>query len=745
LARSFLDRKARLAGLEFDRTLSPEDGAEALVAQVEAQLKDMEAFKPRAKAEGRKAEKRLAQQIQAAQDLIAQITDIADKNTRLKEAGYVPLMRFGNYGVYVTETDAEGNTEQIFFGMYQTQREANQAARALAEEYPRADIEQSPVSKQSYRLYAGISPETLALFAEHADLSKDPVFQKYLQLAVSNRAALKRLIKRKGVPGFSRDVPRTLAHFIISNARLSAQNYHFGPIKSHIDTLKGDVRDEAQKLFDYLAEPNEEAAGMRAYLFFHFLGGSVASAFVNATQPLSTTLPYLAQFGGAALAGSELLRAGHEAARNAPGADVAEAYLRAQQDGIIAPQEIYQLMAEARGSGTGAAYRLNRAWGMFFGLAEQFNRRTTFIAAYRIALARGQADPYAFAKEAVDETQFVYSKANRPNWARGPVGSVVFTFKQFSISYLEFLKRLPRGSQVLALGILIAAAGLEGLPFVDDLDDLIDTLGQWLGFATNTQRARQRIAAQILGQNATPYVLRGFSAGLPFDLSGRLGFGNLVPGTAALKPSETHRLREAAEALGPAGGLVESVLKGVDRGASGDMAGAAKLVVPNAARAAMEGMSQWVTGQVSDQQGRLIGPATKAEAFFKTLGFASSRQKAESKKQEAEYRDIELQRRTEDRFAEAITRAALAKDAAAAIVGGMLTRSLPQIILRDSNRGLVGYLANGASAFIISAASERVVKGSGGPALIGGMVMTVGRIAEDIFSRKLVEFGSLSD
>ncbi|MCI0403460.1 MAG: hypothetical protein L0212_08055, partial [Acidobacteria bacterium] len=65
--------------------------------------------------------------------------------------------------------------------------------------------------------------------------------------------------------------------------------------------------------------------------------------------------------------------------------------------------------------------------------------------------------------------------------------------------------------------------------------------------------------------------------------------------------------------------------------------------------------------------------------------------------------------------------------------------------LRDSNRGIVGYLANGASAFIVSAVADRVVRGSGGPALIGGMVMTVGRIVEDALGRKLVEFGSLSD
>lgn len=207
LARSFLDGKAR-AKLQFDRTLSPAKGAEGLVAQIEERMKgikDKDALK-------------------AERALIAQIKDIATKNARLKEAGYMPLMRFGNHAVYATELNEEGRTVQRYFGMYESEREANAAARELRSEYPQATIEQRPVSQESYKLFAGVSPETLALFAEHADLSQDPLFQRYLQLAVSNRAALKRLIKRKGTPGFSRDVTRTLAHFIVSNSRLAAQN-----------------------------------------------------------------------------------------------------------------------------------------------------------------------------------------------------------------------------------------------------------------------------------------------------------------------------------------------------------------------------------------------------------------------------------------------------------------------------------------------------------------------------------------
>ncbi|RDT21806.1 hypothetical protein, partial [Enterobacter hormaechei] len=72
-----------------------------------------------------------------------------------------------------------------------------------------------------------------------------------------------------------------------------------------------------------------------------------------------------------------------------------------------------------------------------FGMAEQLNRRSTFIAAYRIAKAQNMANPAAFAEKAVDETQFVYSKASKMRFGRGAVGGTLMTFKTYSIAYLE--------------------------------------------------------------------------------------------------------------------------------------------------------------------------------------------------------------------------------------------------------------------------------------------------------------------
>ena len=93
---------------------------------------------------------------------------------------------------------------------------------------------------------------------------------------------------------------------------------------------------------------------------------------------------------------------------------------RAETDGIVSPQEIHHLTAQAMGT-FGTHPYLQRAafiWAAPFSLAEQFNRRITFLAAYQTAKAEGMADPFEFAEKAVIETQGLYNKGNASNWAR---------------------------------------------------------------------------------------------------------------------------------------------------------------------------------------------------------------------------------------------------------------------------------------------------------------------------------------
>jgi hypothetical protein len=89
---------------------------------------------------------------------------------------------------------------------------------------------------------------------------------------------MKRLIHRKGTPGFSEDVGRVLAGFIYSNARQTSRNLHDGrdheAVNDIADKTQGELRDQAMKLADYVNNPVEEAHALRGLLFAQYLGGN---------------------------------------------------------------------------------------------------------------------------------------------------------------------------------------------------------------------------------------------------------------------------------------------------------------------------------------------------------------------------------------------------------------------------------------------------------------------------------------
>jgi N12 class adenine-specific DNA methylase len=566
------------------------------------------------------------------------VVTIGTKAQGLIDRGYAPLMRFGRYTVYVTK-----GQEQVYFGIFESEADANKMARELAA--PDVKVEQGVLSEEAFKIMSGMTPDTMELFAELTGVEKTEAFADFIRLAKNNRSAMKRLLERKGVAGFSTDASRVLASFVMSNARASSTNLHMGKIQKALADIPkemGDVKDEAVKLAEYVRNPIEEAARIRGLLFFQYLGGSVASAMVNMTQPVTMTLPYLSQFVGARRSASGLAAAMKDALAGVKEPRLKAALDRAERDGLVSPQEIHQLQGEAsRQFGSNVwVRRVSFLWGSLFSLAEQYNRRVTFIAAYRAAQAIENADPYGFASKAIEETQGIYTKANKPNWARGAVGSTLFTFKQYSISYMEFLKRLPPKERVLALAVLVAASGIQGLPFSDDLDDLIDTLAQHLGYAWNTKEQKTKLAAAVLGRDGAEFVLRGASAfpGFPIDVAGRLGMSNLLPGTGMLLKSKQDKAGEVFEALGPAGGIVRDAFKGE--------------FFPLAVRNAAKGIEMAETGWYKDTKGRNVMEVDALEAIAKGIGFQPARVARETRAVGMAQQNVALARTVETELAD---------------------------------------------------------------------------------------------
>jgi hypothetical protein len=213
------------------------------------------------------------------------------------------------------------------------------------------------------------------------------------------------------------------------------------------------------------------------------------------------------------------------------------------------------------------------------------------------------------------------SKANRPNWARGSIGATVFTFKQFSIAYIEFLKRLPAKERALALGLLILAAGMQGMPGADDLDDLIDMLAEQMGFSLNSKQAKRDFVAKLLGKDAAGYVMYGVSHGIPLDIAGRLSVGNLIPGTGIFKKSEQDESRDMKEIAGPIGSFATEILHAAKSGSGFD---SIKSALPKAVQDGFKGYDMLVTGEAHDKRGRRVADVTKLDAAIRFIGFNPS-------------------------------------------------------------------------------------------------------------------------
>ena len=609
------------------------------------------------------------------------------RTDKLMDDGYAPLSRFGQYTVDVVDSD--GNRE--YFGMFESAYEARKMKAEMDALYGNDDdftVTQGALSNEEFKLFAGVTPETAELFGEMmgldatGDKAADDAFQEYLRRTKNNRSTMKRLMHRKGIKGYSEDVGRVLASFVYSNARHTSAALNMGNLDRSIQDIpkgEGQLKDAAVKLAEYIKNPQEEGNVIRGWMFAQYLGGSIASAAVNITQPIAVSFPYLSQFGGAVKAASQLKRSSSDWAKSLKNknndhfeADLRDAIARAEADGTLSPQEVHNLLKQASGknplsAGDGTKIgdakalasntlsRVSLAWGSLFSLAEQVNRRVTFVAAYRMAVEQGMDNPAEFATKSIKETQFVYNKASRMNWGRGAVGGTLMTFKTYTVSYMELMHRLwtqgEKGSEERAqgrkavgimLGTLFLLGGAGGLPFMEDAEDLVDGIGQIMGYNFSSKKVRQDFLDEWIGEFAGDFIDGGISSvsGSPTDVSGRLGLGNLIPGTGIFK-ERTSNVRDILEVAGPAGDFVGRVGTGTRDIAKGvanlDTTSLKKGVLefaPTAVRNAVKGVSMATTGIYKDTKGYKVADVSPIDSAFKAIGFQP---RDISKIQEANY------------------------------------------------------------------------------------------------------------
>ena len=545
---------------------------------------------------------------EARQAAIEAIDRVFKKANDLKDQGYVPLMRFGKYFVRIyNPTTGEVAYRQHF----ESESERNLFYRNYDQSKIPAgyEIEQGQINELQHKLFQGVSPETVALFAKESGLPIGDAETAYIKYAVQNNPNLKRLLKRQGIEGFDSDLKRVLASFVMSNARYSANQTYNPAIDESITNIEDPAfQEDAIRLRDYSLDTQEELAAVKNFAFVWYMGFSAMFGVVNLTQPLLQTFPYLMQYSRDK---GTILRAFRKAVitwrkgTDAMDRKYKDHYERARKEGHLDPQNTWMMQGLERGkSGLGAStwQLISHASGLFAQASETVNRRTSLFAALDVAESLGQAkleklgfkDAYDFAVRTIQETQGIYNKGNRPRLARGNIGSALMMYKQFMIAYIEQMVRMQKAglyggeddefkkkmaalvgfgvsrSILTMLGILMALSGTTGLPFVRDILDVVETAGGLMGKPVNTEReiqiALQDALGQTLGNGVNTVLMDGIVNLNPWiDVKGRMGMGDLIPATAYFSPTTSDYMKssEISQIAGPIGGLLEKVKESV--------------------------------------------------------------------------------------------------------------------------------------------------------------------------------------
>lgn len=352
-------------------------------------------------------------------------------------------------------------------------------------------------------------------------------------------------------------------------------NQYYNEAQRTVSLLDGN-RDVMESDF----EGGKIASQARAYTSLFQLGGSLATGILNLVTLFTNTMPYLMSynakngFGGGfgvgevvaqmhtammqvgvkglstqwntaefydQIAGSKQLQELHGLAKH-------EAEFIAQEirDGVFIPAQSNALLNTARGRTDSRLLRkIQDYWMTPFNLTEQASRRSAGLAAFRMEYARrreaGQSHNRAvegareFAIEAIELTMGEYSVHNRPPAFRTGWQTMLYMYKVYPVTTIQLFANLSRPGKLGMIAALWMLSGMSGLPFAEDIEDLLDTLMQGMGITEGSSRLVAARVIEDMFPGVSPYLLRGVvNSWMPIDVASRTSVGNLIPGTEVL-------------------------------------------------------------------------------------------------------------------------------------------------------------------------------------------------------------------
>ena len=189
-----------------------------------------------------------------------------------------------------------------------------------------------------------------------------------------------------------------------------------------------------------------------------------------------------------------------------------------------------------------------------------------------------------------------------------------------------------------------------------------------MGYNTNSKKALHKMLVDQFGKDLGEVLTHGISTQSNVDLQGRLGMGNLLPGTGIFKMSEKDKSRDVAEFAGAFGGVLTSFQKAFGKVQAGDITsktGALASLTPVAIRNVLQASEMAETGTYKDTRGRKVQNVDMVDSIIKGLGFQPSQIAAETRIMSDNMQDIGMVKAVEESIASRLAQAVIDKDSQA--------------------------------------------------------------------------------
>ena len=286
-----------------------------------------------------------------------------------------------------------------------------------------------------------------------------------------------------------------------------------------------------------------------------------------------------------------------------------------------------------------------------FGKSERWNRGTTMLAAYRLAIRNGFSPTEAAEKanDASDKAHGVYGKSTMPMWAQGTnpaakIGQMMYVYSKFGHNYLQMLydlgfKRHNIKAAMFAFLSPLVLAGGAALPFKDTIFAFAGVILRSLfGEDKDPEKWVWDIIRQHLGEDAERIGRHGLTGAAGVDISGSLSIGVGIP-------------KNMIELTGAIGGVAVELKEAVENIGRGRYVKAVEHILPSglanpvrAIRERSEGVSTRSNRRVWDTSGKPYQPST-GESVARAAGFRSTGQAVvsertwEGHREQASYND----------------------------------------------------------------------------------------------------------